>query len=405
MATVACESDAHNSSESDHGNYLEVKMPALKSYGQMTKEYWKQFLSLDAWKPVPIFLSIGIMFWCFRYIPNYENCHLSQSIFAIIAGALYSLVPGVTEEMHGPFFQKGVVFSKNIFMRISVVLYGFKTSFQDIGEVGIGGAIGSFLMVVVTFSLGSFIAIFFFKIRRSLSYAISIGFSICGIAAVMSAAPIFDATSEDVSLACIMVIVGGFIDIAIYPVIYQYIDQLFDSSERNFGILSGLSIKEVAHTISVGKSCSDNVSKYAIIVKMFKVIILPFGLIVLTIVIPLFEKKKDDENAQQMEDKEEKTLSYKVLKFFNQVNVPWFAFVFIIAIIINSFVTISEKLHNILDELIIVFLSTSMFCVGITTNLRKLFSGYGWQPFVFSFIIYLFVFFFSWLLEYVFKNV
>ena len=380
--------------------------PKLKSYGEMTKAYWYQFIDPKMWRTMPIFLVIGLAFWCLGFIPNYEKCMLSQSIFAIIGGVLIGSVPQVKKWIHSDFTKTGVNFSKQMFMRLAVILYGFWTKLTDIGDVGWGGAISSILMVFVTFILGSFIGIKVLKMAKEQSQVIACGFSICGIAAIMSASGIVNASSADVSLACIFVIVGGFLDIILYPLLYTAKDALFHG-DRNFGIAAGISIKEIAHTVSVGMSCSDTVSRYAMIVKMFKVLLLPFLLIGIAFVVPIFTRKKDQElDNEDDEDAEERnSCSYKALDFFNKVTIPYFAFIFIITTIINSYTNISEKAHDILNEIIIIALSVSMFCVGVTTDLRELLKASGWRPLVFAGGLYIWVFLFGWLLEYVFHNV
>ena len=379
--------------------------PKLKSYAEMTKAYWYQFIDPKMWRTMPIFLVIGLAFWCLGFIPNYEDCMLSQSIFAIIGGVLLGTIPKVKEWIHSDFTKTGVNFSKQMFMRLAVILYGFRTKLTDIGDVGWGGALSAILMVFLTFILGSIIGIKVLKLAKEQSQVIACGFSICGIAAIMSASGIVNASSADVSLACIFVIVGGFLDIILYPILYTAKDDLFHG-DRNFGIAAGISIKEIAHTVSVGMSCSDTVSRYAMIVKMFKVLLLPFLLIGIAFVVPLFSRNKEHLDNEDDEDAEEyNTCSYKALDFFNKVTIPYFAFIFIITTIINSYTNISQKAHDILNEIIIIALSVSMFCVGVTTDLKELLKASGWRPLVFAGGLYLWVFLFGWLLEYAFHNV
>lgn len=374
-------------------------LPPLKSYSELTKAYWYQFIDPKVWRSMPIFLVIGILFWCLGLIPNYSKCMLSQSIFAIIAGVILGSIPPIQRLIEGEFLHTGVAFSKQMFMRLAVILYGFRTKLGDIGNVGWGGALAAILMVILTFVIGSVCGIFLFKLRNTQAEVISTGFSICGIAAIMSSAGIINCSSADTSLACIMVIIGGFIDIAIYPSLYAVVDKLF-GSDRNFGIAAGISIKEIAHTVSVGLSCSAEVSKYAMIVKMFKVLILPFGLIAMAFIIPIIHKS-EELNSEPIE----KPLSYKVLEFFNKVSIPYFAFIFILTTIINSYTNISETAHNVLNEIIIVALSASMFCVGITTNFSKLKEATSWRTLVFCLALYIWVFLFGWLLEFALKDV
>ncbi|KAK8841791.1 hypothetical protein M9Y10_026740 [Tritrichomonas musculus] len=78
-----------------------------------------------------------------------------------------------------------------------------------------------------------------FKLPLTQSGIISCGFSICGIAAILSACLLFESSGAEISLACVFAIVGGFLDVAIYPSLYSIKEKLgFD--DKNFGITAGV---------------------------------------------------------------------------------------------------------------------------------------------------------------------
>lgn len=399
--------------DTDEESTPQVK-PKTKTYGDRCRLYWYQFINPNVWTSMPVFVVIGIAFWCLRFIPDYEKCMLSQSIFAIIGGVILGAIPPIRNLINHHRVHDGVAFSKQMFMRLAVILYGFKVKLDDIGSVGWGGAIPSILMVIITFLFGMGIGTLF-KIPLGSKGTISCGYSICGIAAILACGPIFQANSEEISLACVFVIVGGFLDIIIYPSLYSIKEKL-DWNDKNFGISAGISIKEIAHTVSVGLSCSAEVSTYAMIVKMFKVLLLPFLLIALAFIMPAIAKcqerkgasRKHSDSGTDLDDdinEEERTTSEKCQEFWGKVTIPYFALLFILMTIINSYVDIGEKAHEVFNEIIICALSTSMFCVGITTDLRTLYKTTSIFQIVYIIIMYIWVFGFGWLLEYVFRRI
>lgn len=376
----------------------------VTTYWDKCVSYWKQYIDPNVWRSTPICLLIGVAFWCLGFIPNYEKCMLSQSIFAIIGGVIIGAFQKVQEFIHRKTIHPGIAFSKGTFMQLAVILYGFRVQLSDIAEVGWSGAVTSVLMVIVTFLIGLLLGTIF-KLPLTLSGIVSCGFSICGIAAILSACLLFESSGAEISLACVFVIIGGFIDIAVYPSLYSIKNKIgFD--DKNFGITAGASIKEIAHTVSVGLSCSASVSKYAMIVKMFKVFCMPFMLIILGFALPIYKKAQEKKNnATKAGHRKEKTSYEKCTEFWGKVTIPYFAFLFILFTIINSYTKISEKAHDIINEIIIIFLSASMFCVGITTNLRELIKGTGWRPITLAIILYIWVFGFSWFLNFIFAKI
>ncbi|OHS96255.1 hypothetical protein TRFO_37583 [Tritrichomonas foetus] len=395
---------SYSSSKSsiDDINESDVEPPKkrIPTYGDRCEAYWKAYVNPYVWTSMPVIVVIGILFWCLGFIPNYEKCMLSQSIFAIIGGVLLGAIPAVQKFYHHPKVYPGVAFSKQQFMRLAVLLYGFRVKLEDIAEVGWGGAISAILMVIVSFLLCTLLG-FLLKVPGGLTGIIGCGFSICGIAAILSAASLYNAESSQISLACVFVIVGGFLDIIIYPSLYSIKEKL-GFTEKSFGVTAGISIKEIAHTVSVGLSCSPEVSKYAMIVKMFKVLLMPFLLIALGFILPLIQKCQEKKRGIQ----QEKMSTYeKCTAFWGKVSIPYFAFLFILMTIINSYTNISQKAHDILNEIIIVSLSASMFCVGLTTDLRELARGTTWRVFLLGIIMYLWVFGFSWFLDHFLQNI
>ena len=384
----------------------------IETYGDRCEKYWKAYVDPYVWTSMPVCVVIGCAFYALGYIPNYSKCMLAQSIFAIIGGVIIGSLPHVHEFINHKKVHPGVAFAKQQFMRFAVILYGFRVKLEDIEEVGGGGALGSILMVVVTFLLGCGLGKLL-KMPLSQSGVISTGFAICGIAAILSSAALFGSSPAETSLAAVLVIVGGFIDIIVYPSLYSVKTKL-GWTDKSFGVAAGISIKEIAHTVSVGLSCSAEVSKYAMIVKMFKVLLLPFLLIALAFTLPPIIKCSEDRRArrerelklrnginvdEEEEDSEKESWKHKCTVFWGKVSIPYFALLFILMTIINSNVTISDKGHKIIEEIIQASLCVSMFCVGVTTDLCHLARASSWRPFVLFVVLYIWVFAFGWFLE------
>lgn len=401
--TDSFEEVSQDSSQESKSKTNVVEQKKIKSYWDRCILYWSQFKNPSVWICMVVFLLIGGAFWCLGFIPDFESAMLSQSIFAIIGGVLLGIIPQVQTFIHRQDVHPGVAFSKTTYMQLAVILYGFRVKLEDIAEIGWSGAFTAILMVIFTFAFACGIG-YLMKIPATQGGILACGFSICGIAAILSSCQLFESSPSEISLACVFVIVGGFLDIIIYPIVYSC-RTLFGFTEKTFAINAGISIKEIAHTVSVGLSCSAEVSKYAMIVKMFKVFCLPFLLIILGFALPIIRKRAENKKAQHtIDENQEETLYMKCTEFWGKVSIPYFALMFIILTAINSSVHFPEKVVEIMNQVIIIFLSASMFGVGVTTDLRELFRGANWRPAVLAFILYVWVFGFSWFLTWVFSR-
>ena len=72
-------------------------------------------------------------------------------------------------------------------MRLAIILYGFRVSFQQIISVGAEALIIDIMIVTSTLLGGYFVGKKLFKLDRDMALLISMGSAICGAAAVLAA--------------------------------------------------------------------------------------------------------------------------------------------------------------------------------------------------------------------------
>jgi len=80
----------------------------------------------------------------------------------------------------------GVAFSKQSLLRLGIVLYGLRLTFQDIAHVGLNGVLIDACMLLSTFALAYVLGVKLFKLEPDAVMLIGAGSSICGAAAVMA---------------------------------------------------------------------------------------------------------------------------------------------------------------------------------------------------------------------------
>jgi uncharacterized integral membrane protein (TIGR00698 family) len=170
----------------------------------------------------------------------------------------------------------GVQFSKQTLLRLGIVLYGIRLTFQDIRHVGIAGVIIDTVVVCSTFALAWFLGTRWLGLDRKTAMLIGAGSSICGAAAVMAAEPVVRGRADQVTVAVSTVVVFGTIAIFLYPVLYHL--NLFGiSSPAAYGLFAGSTIHEVAQVVAAGRAIGEQAAATAVITKMVRVMLLaPF---------------------------------------------------------------------------------------------------------------------------------
>jgi len=299
--------------------------------------------------------------------PFSHSLHLSPLIIGIIIGIFYAqtLRKDLPES-----WNPGIIFSAKTLLRLGIILYGFRLTFQEILDVGMVGFLVALTMIISTFTLGLFLGKKVFKIDSDLTVLISAGSAVCGAAAVMAAESVIKAKPYKSIVAVGTVVVFGTLSIVIFPALYP----LFDLTPELFGIWVGGSIHEVAQVVAVG-NIIDGSGDNAIIVKMTRVILL----VPMLFILGMFFVKKITDPAQKKKEK-------------NKLEIPWFAILFLVMIGVNSLKIIPKDYINYILTIDTFLLTMAMTALGMETSFKK-FKEVGIQPFLMSFILFLWLIF------------
>jgi uncharacterized integral membrane protein (TIGR00698 family) len=189
----------------------------------------------------------------------------------------------------------GVTFSKASLLRLGIVLYGLRLTFQDIGNVGWTGVAIDATVLGSTFGLACFLGTRVFGLDRKTAMLIGMGSSICGAAAVMAAEPVVRGRAEQVTVAVATVVVFGTLAIFLYPLLYHLNAQyrLIAMSPAGYGLFAGSTIHEVAQVVAAGHAVSEQAANTAVIAKMVRVMMLAPFLIILSAWLSRYPKQDD----------------------------------------------------------------------------------------------------------------
>lgn len=305
-----------------------------------------------------------------------KEISFSPMIIGIILGMLYanSLRNHLPET-----WVPGIQFCSKKILRLGIILYGFRLTFQDVVNVGMAGIAVDSIIVAVTILGGIYIGKLM-KMDKDIALLTSIGSGICGAAAVLGAESTIQTKPYKTAVAVATVVIFGTISMFLYPIAYR--SGWLELTPQQMGIFSGATLHEVAHAVGAGNAMGQEISNVSIIVKMIRVMMLVPVLLILGYWVA--KKAKSGMNADGSVQK-------------TKVAVPWFAVGFLAVIGFNSFDLLPVPVVDAINYVDTFLLTMAMAALGAETSIDK-FKKAGAKPFILAFWLYVWLIFGGYML-------
>ena len=295
-------------------------------------------------------------------IDSIKSLGFSPLVIGIVLGIVYANTIG---DKTPESWQSGITFSAKKILRLAIVLYGFRITFQEIAGVGLEGFFVSLLMLSTTMVIGIFLGYKIFGLDKKSAILSASGASVCGAAAVIATEPVVKGESHQVALAVSMVVLFGTIAMFTYPIMYEFIikpaEGFLHMDPKTFGIYVGGTVHEVAQVVAIPGSipdASEEMAHSAVIVKMTRVILIAPMLIALGIFLSLASDGARNKH---------------------NLVIPWFAVYFIVVAGFNSLHLLPQSVVDIINDIDTFLLTMAMTALGVGTALKK-FRGFGLAP-------------------------
>ena len=291
----------------------------------------------------------------------------ANGISALTLGVVLGMLVGNTASPRiAAASAPGVTFSKQNLLRLGIILYGLRLTFQDIGRVGLGGVVIDAAVLCSTFALSWFVGTRVLGLDRKTAMLIGAGSSICGAAAVMAAEPVVRGRAEQVTVAVSTVVVFGTLAIFLYPMLYHLNAhyRLISVSPSAYGIFAGSTIHEVAQVVAAGHAISDDAANTAVIAKMVRVMMLAPFLIVLSAYLSR-SKETGDAVAQD-------TVANEKPQKPGRIAIPWFAIGFVAVAGLNSLAILPKPVVSAVTDFDTMILAMAMAALGLTTHVSAI---------------------------------
>jgi uncharacterized integral membrane protein (TIGR00698 family) len=271
--------------------------------------------------------------------------------FALLLGLL------VTNTLGNPYLhlnQKATSF----LLRLSVIGLGFGINVQTALQAGKDGFLFTIISLLSTLLLGALIGKWL-AVEKKTSHLISCGTAICGGSAIAAIAPIIKADEKQTSIAVATIFILNSIALFLFPAI----GHMFDLSQKQFGLWSAIAIHDTSSVVGAANKYGSEALQIATVVKLARTLwIIPIALIT--------------------------TLLFK--NSSEKIKIPYFIGLFVIAMVIASFIPQNSSLLIFIASLSKTGLTLALFLIG-TGLTRVTLKTIGTKPLVQGVLLWIFI--------------
>lgn len=243
-------------------------------------------------------------------------------------------------KMHKEEYKSSLAYISNKFLRLGIILLGFKLNIAILKASGIKSillaAFAITFTIVVVYNIAKL-----FKVDEKLALLCACGCGICGAAAVMGVSPSMNADKDDTILSVAVVCILG----TIFTLIIVSLKPFFNLTDIQYGVLSGASLHEIAHAVAAGASGGEASLDIALVTKLSRVLLLA----PVAIIVGLISNKKN--NTKEI-----------------KVPLPLFMLGFIATSIIGTYYQPIQIYVTKLVDIAYILLAMAMAALGLNVN-------------------------------------
>jgi len=224
-------------------------------------------------------------------------------------------------------------------LQASIVCMGFSMSVHDVVQTGKTGFLITVVSVFVTMICGIALGRLF-KVEKNTATLISGGTAICGGSAIAAIAPVLGAKNNQISFSLAVIFVLNAIALFIFPLI----GHLLQMDQTHFGYWAAISIHDTSSVVGACSAYGEQALQVGTTVKLTRTL----WIIPLALCIAFFNKNKT-----------------------SKINIPWFIFLFVVAIVIGNYIPGMEETNLHLSWLGKKGMMISLFFIGASINIQE----------------------------------
>ena len=226
-------------------------------------------------------------------------------------------------------------------LKVSIILMGFGINLNQAISTSKSGFILSAVFILATLALG-FVISKVFKVERITGILISVGTAICGGSAIAAISPVVGADKKQLSLALGVVFLLNAIALLIFPLIGHWIGL----GQTQFGYWAAIAIHDTSSVVGAGAAYGEEALRIATTVKLTRALwIIPVSLAFAFV----FSKGAA-----------------------GKVKIPWFIFLFLLAMLIRYLLPGGEEAYSVLDLIGKKGMVITLLLVGAGLSIKEI---------------------------------
>ena len=243
-------------------------------------------------------------------------------------------------------------------LQVAVVCLGFNMNLQESLKSGSEGMLFTVVSVVGVMALGVLVG-YWLNINRKTAYLISSGTAICGGSAIAAVGPVVKANENEMAVSLGVIFILNSVALFIFPPL----GHLLDMTQQQFGTWAAIAIHDTSSVVGAGEAYGEEALQLATLIKLTRALwIIPLAFVTMFI----------------FRDKTAK------------ISIPWFIFLFVLAMIINTYVPMPEWLTATLVYLAKKGLVLTLFLIGAGLSV-KMIKNVGVKPFILAVLLWVII--------------
>ena len=308
----------------------------------------ENFLSLGASRVIYILAIVYMAFPWDKLGLGYLAVSPAIALFLGLVFAIFCTMP------YAKFNKK----ASKYLLQASVVGLGFGMSIEKSLQSGSEGMMFTIVSVVAVMIFGVLIG-YWMHLERKTSYLIASGTAICGGSAIAAVGPVLKANENEMAVSLGVIFILNAIALFIFPQIGHY----FEMSQTQFGTWAAIAIHDTSSVVGAGSAYGEEACEIATLIKCTRALwIIPLALVTMMI----FREKG------------------------NKISIPWFIFLFIIAMVINTYCGLPEAVSATVVYIAKRALVITLFFIGASLSV-KMIKSVGVKPLILAVLLWIII--------------
>lgn len=286
-----------------------------------------------------VFILALIIVAAFPKVGDFEiNAPIALGLGVVFAWACTSVFT--------PFVKK----TQKILLQASVVGLGFNMNLAKALETSGKGMLFTIVSVALVMVLGYLVGKAL-KVNKKTSYLVSAGTAICGGSAIAAVAPIVDADDDQMTVSLGTIFILNAVALVIFPPLGHY----FGLGQEQFGTWAAIAIHDTSSVAGAGAAYGNEAFEVATMVKCTRAL----WIIPLAFASMFIWRKPSSPNGSAVPGGA-------------KVTIPWFIFLFVLAMIINTYCGLPKELTSAFVVTAKRGIALTLFLIGTALSPKAL---------------------------------